>query len=128
MTINKIFMCGRLTKDPESKEIKSGLMACKLTIATEHSYKGKDGLQIKDPCFMECTVWNKQAEICNNSLKKGSLVSLEGRIKQEKWTDKDTGKERVKHVIHADSIVFMDSKKETGQTHEDPVWEDELPF
>lgn len=126
MTINKVLLAGRLARDPEIKEIRSGLTACKLTIVTEYNFK-KDGQDNKELCFTECTLWNKQAERCANSLKKGSMVTMEGRLKLEKWVDKETGKERSKLAVAAENIIFMEPKQlEIEKSAE--TWNDELPF
>ena len=131
MTINKVFLAGRLVRDPEIKELNASLVVCKITLATDYSYASKDGLKQKESCFTECTLWNKQAELCAASLRKGSLVTVEGRLKMDKWTDKETGKERSKHTIAVDAIVFMQPKESMGGgefNKLDPFQESDLPF
>jgi single-strand DNA-binding protein len=144
-SINKVILAGRLTRDPELKEVKPGINVCKFSIATEFVYKSKGGPETKDVCFTEVAVWFKLAELCGASLKKGSLVTVEGRLKQEKWTDK-TGTERSKHIVSADTVVFMEPRLAEPKTVEPAnrdlnklldnreaaeagnAWVDELPF
>ena len=131
MTINKIILSGRLARDPELRELSSNTFVCKIVVATDYTYKNKDGLESKEVCFTECVVWNKQAERCGAALKKGSMVTVEGRLKQENWIDKDSAKERTKHVVAASAVVFMEPR---GPLTQEPVQQietmlvDELPF
>lgn len=128
MNINRIIVSGRLAKDPEVKDINPSLSVCRMSIVTEHKYKGKDGQETKEVCFHECSVWNKQAERCAATLKKGSLVTVEGRLKMEKWVDKATAVERSKHVIAVDTIIFMEPKEEYQPVQKQFEAGDELPF
>lgn len=117
MDINRVFFTGRLTKDPESREVKPGLTLCKIIVATDASYKKEGAEPVKETAFVECTTWNKVAESCSSNLKKGSSVAIEGRLKMEKWIDKDTAKERSRLAIATDTVIFLDPKKmEQGQT------------
>ena len=111
-------MIGRLVVAPELKEVRDGMFACRMRIATEHVQKGKDGQTKKDVCFIDTTAWGTQAQLCAKYLVKGSTVAVEGRLKEEKWTDKTTQVERSKHVIVAENIVFMDAKTTMANTAE----------
>lgn len=134
MSINKIMLAGRLAKDPEFKEIRPGLNACKLTLAVVSVLKGKDGQIQKEVTYVESTVWNKQAELCRDSLKKGNMVTIDGRLKQEKWVDKESGKQRSRLVVAPDQVLFMEPKsaleKEADKISQDSLtgFVDELPF
>jgi single-strand DNA-binding protein len=110
MTINKIFLTGRLAKDPETRTFDNGSIQCKLTVVTDYGFKNKMGEQQKETCFIECIVWGVMAQHCSTTLSKGKLVSLEGRLKQENWVDKITEKERTKHTVIVNSIIFMEPK------------------
>src|SRR5574344_1240708 len=75
-SMNKITVVGRLTKDPELKELENGTKVSNVTVAVDRDYKGKDGKKITD--FLPFSLWNKNAEnICEIS-KQGSLICLEG--------------------------------------------------
>lgn len=118
MTLNKVWLVGRLARDPESKEIKQFLV-CKLTVVVETSLKSRDE-EKKEVCYMDCTVWNKEAELCQKYLKKGSYICIEGRLKQDKWIDKDSGKERTKHVLVAENVTFLEKLKLNEPREESP--------
>lgn len=110
-SINRVILAGRLTRDPELKEIKPGLNVCKFSLATDYTYRGKE-TQEKEVCFTDVNVWFKLADLCAASLKKGTLVTVEGRLKMEKWTDK-AGNERSRHIVVAENVVFMEPRQES---------------
>ena len=106
---NKSIMVGNLTKDVELKYTPGGLAIGKSSIASSYKYKGQDGAQKEEVCFLEFTMMGRQAEIANQYLRKGSKVLLEGRLVLEQWTDKD-GNTRSKHSLRVDEMKMMDSK------------------
>ena len=130
-SINKIFISGRVTHDLVKTEIKAGLTACRLSIATEHKTRNKEGVENKEVCFIDATVWNKMADECMKFFKKGSQITVEGRLKLDKWTDKKTGQERTKHAIAIETIIWPEKeleieKPEVKQDGFD--FDTELPF
>ena len=106
---NKSIMVGNLTKDVELKYTPGGLAIGKSSIASSYKYKGQDGAQKEEVCFLEFIMMGRQAEIANQYLRKGSKVLLEGRLVLEQWTDKD-GNSRSKHSLRVDEMKMMDSK------------------
>jgi len=92
--LNKVFIAGRLTADPELKYLSSGMALCKLRIANTRFFKKKDGSKGEETCFVDATLWDKQAEWVGESLKKGRPVLIEGSLKTDEWDDKDTGQKR----------------------------------
>ena len=119
MSINRVIMVGFLARDPEMKEVRASLWVCKFTIATNHIRRSKDGKEEKEVCFIDCSVWNKEAELCAKWLKKGSPISVSGRLKLEKWQDKN-GQERSRHVIAVDEVMFLEKMKDTNPIIEIP--------
>lgn len=108
-------MVGNLTRDPELKQLQTGQSVCKLNLASNRKYKSKTGAITQEVCFIEVDVWGPVAESCNQHLRKGKPVLVEGRLKQDTWKETD-GQTRSKHVIVADSVVFLGSSPaaETG--------------
>ena len=113
--MNKIIQIGNLTRDPESRVIPSGKTVCSFTIAVNSNW-GKE-----EVLFLDITSWNKTAENCQKYLKKGSKVAVEGRLRMEKWEDKQ-GNQRNKISAVADNVTFLpnaeqathDAKRATG--------------
>lgn len=105
MNFNKVILVGRLTRDVEVKYLGSGMAVTDLGLAVNHTYRRQDGETVEETCFIDCTVWGKQAESCSQYLSKGRGVLVEGRLKLETWeTD---GQKRSKHKVSADRVQFL---------------------
>ena len=109
--LNKVFLMGRLTFDPELRRIPSGTAVTELRLATSRSWSGKDGERREESLFIDVTVWDRQAETCCQYLKKGSPVHVEGYLKMDTWDDKTTGEKRSKVKIQAERVQFLDSRR-----------------
>jgi len=105
--LNKGFMIGRLTKDPELRYLPNGTPKAELRLATSREWKGRDGEQQKDVCYIDIAVWARQAEIVKQYLRKGRQIFVEGRLDFREWENKD-GQRRSKHEIVADRVQFLD--------------------
>lgn len=102
-------MVGNLTRDPEYKQQPSGQAVCRLSIASNRSYKNKQtGMLVQDVCYIDVDVWGQQAENCRQYLQKGRSVLIEGRLKLDVWQAPD-GQTRRRHVIVAESVVWLGS-------------------
>ncbi len=102
-------MVGNLTRDPEYKQQPSGQAVCRLSIASNRSYKNKQtGMLVQDVCYIDVDVWGPQAENCRQYLQKGRSVLIEGRLKLDVWQAPD-GQTRRRHVIVSESVVFLGS-------------------
>lgn len=133
--LNKVIIAGRLTSDPELKYTASGVALCKLRIANTRYYKKKDGSRAEETCFVDATLWDKQAEWVGERLKKGRPVLVEGRLKTDQWEDKATGQKRSKIEISAQRVTPLDwdedSRREAPKDPrpiEEPIPEDDIPF
>ena len=105
--MNKSILLGRLTRDPEVTYTQSGKVVCKFTLAVDR-FGAKDGEQSAD--FIPIVVWGKVAELCGNSLVKGSRALVDGRLQIRSYEAKDgSGKRWVTEVI-AGSVQFLDRK------------------
>lgn len=117
-TLNKVLMIGNLTRDPELRYTQGGAAVCKFGLAVSRQFTGKDGEKKEEVCFVDIDVWQKLAEICAEYLKKGSPVFVEGRLRLDRWEDKDGGK-RSKLSITAENIQFL-SRGQKGGAGEAP--------
>lgn len=112
--LNKVFLIGRLTHDPELRYTPNGAAVADLRMATSRQYTGKDGQVQKDTLYIDVTVWNRQAENCCQFLKKGRQVHVEGYLKMDTWEDKTSGQQRTKIKVEADRVQFLDRKDDAG--------------
>ena len=109
--LNKVMLMARLTRDPETKFLPSGSAVCEMRVAADRRWKS-DGEDKKETLFINVTAWGKTAEFCQQWFKKGGAIFVEGRIGQQTWKDKETGKDREKIFINAERVSFGESKAE----------------
>lgn len=105
MTVNKIFISGNLTNDPELKQTGHGNV-CFFNIASNRQYTTNNGEKREDTCYIGVTVWGKQGESCARYLAKGRGVLIEGRLDYRTWTT-ENGDKRNRHEICAERVQFL---------------------
>ena len=136
MEFNKVFLMGNLTRDPESRAVGQSTV-CKLGLAANRRYTA-NGEKKEEVLFADVETWSKTAELCQQYLRKGAQVLVEGRLKMEKWEKE--GKTYTKLVIVADRVQFGAKPKDGegaapagSEAHQpaqegEPVNNDDLPF
>jgi single-strand DNA-binding protein len=105
---NKVLMIGNLTKDPELRYTPQGTAVVNLRIASNRKFRDRNQELKEETCFVTAVVWDKQAETCNQYLKKGSPVFIEGRLQSRSWED-NTGQKRSVIEIRAERVQFLSS-------------------
>jgi single-strand DNA-binding protein len=106
--VNKVIIVGNLGKDPEVRYTSGGQAVATLRIATSRSWTDKQSGQRKDETeWHDVEVWGKQAEQCGEYLSKGRQVYVEGRLKTDKWQDKQSGQDRYRVKIVAENVRFL---------------------
>lgn len=109
--MNKAILIGRLTKDPELRSTPTGRNVCQFSIAVNRTYTNASGEREAD--FINCVVWDKQAENLAKYQKKGNQIAVEGRIQTRNYDDKDGKKVYVTEIL-ASNISFLDAKGATS--------------
>jgi|SRR5271165_2677174 len=99
MSVNKVILVGRLGKDPEVRFTGGGQAVANFTMATDYSYKDRNGERQKRTEWHRIVAWRKLAEIVQQYLKKGSLIYIEGRIETREWQDKEGQKRYTTEII-----------------------------
>lgn len=115
--LNKIFLMGRLTRDPEMKRTKSGTAVTSFSLAVDRDYKGQSGERETD--FIDCTAWRNTAEFVSSYFTKGRMAVVEGRLQVKDWKDQD-GNSRRSWTVVADNVYFGDSKRVSGSDTDAP--------
>ncbi|MEK7086943.1 MAG: single-stranded DNA-binding protein [Patescibacteria group bacterium] len=87
MNLNKVFILGNLTRDPELRQIAAGQSVCSFGVATNSFFTAKSGEKQKRAEFHNVVAWGRQAEIISQFLKKGSLIFVEGRLQTRSWVN-----------------------------------------
>lgn len=113
--MNKAFLVGRLTKDPELRYLSDNTAVVNFTIAINRTYTNQSGEREAD--FINIVVWRKQAENVKKYLNKGSLVAIDGRIQTRNYENQEGRRVYVTEIV-ADSVQFLDSKSQRGLNQE----------
>lgn len=92
MNLNKVFIVGNLTRDPELRQTPTGQAVCSFGVATNRFFTDSSGQKQKQAEFHNIVAWGRQAEIVNQYLKKGSSVLVEGRLQTRSWQDQQGAK------------------------------------
>src|SRR5437588_2795174 len=113
MSVNKAILVGRLGRDPETRYTSAGQAVCNFTLATDETYKDRNGERQKRTEWHRIVVWGKQAEIAQQYLHKGSLIFVEGRIQTRQWDDRE-GQKRTTMEIVATNFRMLGGRGEGG--------------
>lgn len=124
--VNKVILIGNLGKDPEVRYLDNGVAVANMSIATTENYKNKEGDRVSQTEWHDVVLWRGLAEIAEKYLKKGSSVYIEGKIRTNKWVDKDENT-RYKTEILADKLNML-GRSVTSEDNNTPSTEDDLPF
>lgn len=114
MNLNKIMLAGNLTRDPELKYTPKGTPVLDFSIAVNRRWKDENNNVKEDTYFGELRAWNKQAEVIAKHFHKGKPIFIEGRLAQEKWNDKETGKPRTKTLTIVEHWDFCGESRGTA--------------
>lgn len=106
MYLNKVFVYGNLTRDPEQKSLPNGTAVTNFSLATNRIYKDAAGAKQEQVEYHNIVVFGRQAETSAQYLKKGQGVMIEGRIQTRSWDDKVSGEKKYRTEIIADSVQF----------------------
>jgi single-strand DNA-binding protein len=105
--LNRVFLIGRLTKDPEVRQTSNGTPVANFTIAMNRKYKSGTGEFKEDTTYVGIVAWQKLAELCEKFLAKGRAVLVEGKMQNRSWETED-GQKRSTLEVRADRIEFLD--------------------
>jgi single-strand DNA-binding protein len=111
MSVNKVILVGRLGRDPETRYTGGGQAVANFSVATDETYRDRNGERQKRTEWHRIAVWGKLAEIAQQYLKKGSLVYVEGRIRSREWNDKE-GQKRTSFEIVASNFRMLGGRGE----------------
>src|SRR5690348_12294171 len=113
-SVNKVILIGNLGKDPEVKYTPQGTAVAKITLATNERYKDKGGEWQDRTEWHNVVLWQRQAEIAGEYLKKGSKVYVEGRLQTRSWDDKQTNQKKYMTEVVASDLILLGGRGEGG--------------
>ena len=137
--VNRVFLIGRLGRDPEIRHTTSGAAVANFSIATDERWTDAEGNRQTRTEWHNIVAWRKLAEICGQYLRKGRLVFIEGRIQTREWDDRDGNKRRTTEIIASNMQMLggrgqdegspaapSQQKEETSM--EIGITDDDIPF
>ncbi|MCX5641847.1 MAG: single-stranded DNA-binding protein [Candidatus Omnitrophica bacterium] len=139
MNINRVMLAGNLTRDPEMRFTPSGTAVANLGLAVNREYTTKEGERKKEVSFIRIVTWGKQAQSCQEHLKKGSSILVEGRLQSRSWETAEKEKrntlevtaERVHFLTRSDRPGFTDqasSAQTSRRTEEQTIGEENFEY
>lgn len=126
MNLNKVFLIGRLTRDPEKKTLPSGQVVCSFGLATDRFWTDKNGKKQQETEFHNIVLYGKLAEIASQYLKKGKLVFIEGRLRTRTWED-ETKQKRQKTEIIVERLQLGPRMQKEALPELEPEPKEEIP-
>lgn len=112
--LNKVFLIGNLTRDPELRVTPKGTAICQFGIAVNRQFKDESGATRDETTFVDIEAWGKQGELVSKYLSKGSPAMVEGRLKLDQWEDKTSGQKRSKLKVVLDNVQFLSTRGGAG--------------
>ena len=121
-SMNRVFLMGNLTRDPELRKTPTGISVSDLGLAVSEKYRNKAGEMVESVCFADIVVWGRQAETCGQYLAKGAPVVVEGRLQLDQWQN-DKGEKRSRLRVRADRVQFLNRARQgkDGEAAGSPV-------
>jgi single-strand DNA-binding protein len=123
-TLNRVELIGHLGSDPDSRFTPNGVPVTNFRVATNYRYRTAEGEERTETEWTPVVVWRGLAEACNNHLRKGSRVYVDGRLKTRSWED-ESGQTRYRTEVQADNVIFLDGRGQASAEAEMP--EEDLP-
>jgi len=111
-SLNKVYLLGNLTRDPDLRGLPNGQSVCELRLAVSRRFVTSNGQDSEETCFVDVVVWGKSAKNCKQYLAKGSPVLVEGRLQFDQWEDRNGGGTRSRLRVVAEQVQFMGSRRQ----------------
>jgi single-strand DNA-binding protein len=105
-SLNKVFLMGNLTRDPEVRHTPKGTAVGDLAMAINLTYRAQDGTEKEEVCYVDVVVWGRQAETCRDYLSKGAPIFVEGRLQLDQWEGPE-GEKKSRLRVRADRVQFL---------------------
>ena len=105
-SLNKVFLMGTLTRDPEVRHTPKGTAVGDLAMAINLTYRAQDGTEKEEVCYVDVVVWGRQAETCRDYLSKGAPIFVEGRLQLDQWEGPE-GEKKSRLRVRADRVQFL---------------------
>lgn len=126
MAFNKVILMGNLTRDPETRTTPSGQSVTNFSIAVNRNWTDKDGQKQEETSFIECDAWAARGETIAKYFSRGRQILVSGRLRQDSWEDKDTGKKRSTLRVVVEEFSFVNDGSRGGAAAPSPSKDNEV--
>jgi single-strand DNA-binding protein len=127
--LNKLMIIGHLGRDPEMRYTPSGRPVTTFSVATSRSWHSADGERHEETEWFNVVAWGSLAEICNQHLRKGQQVYVEGRLQTRRWEDSEGNKHYTTELVAKEMIMLGDKRETyTAEDQDDESEGEALPF
>lgn len=113
--INKVILVGRVGKDPDVRHLDNNVSVARVTLATNETYKNKNGEKVTNTEWHNIVAWRSQADLIEKYVKKGSMLYVEGKIRTRSWDDKE-GIKRYTTEIDIDTIQLLSARQDESNS------------
>lgn len=113
-SFSQTILIGHLTRDPELRYLPNQTPVVSFGVAVNHKFTTAGGEKKEDVMFMDCSCFGKKGETINEWFKKGKPILVRGRLRLERWQDKQSGAERSKHTLQVEDFAFVGGDREEG--------------
>ncbi|MBO0939001.1 single-stranded DNA-binding protein [Fibrella sp. HMF5335] len=117
-SLNKVTLIGNLGADPEVRYLDGGGVVAQFNVATTEKYTNRNGERVEQTEWFRVELWNEQAKVAEQYLRKGNPVYIEGRLRTETWTDKE-GKERFSLRVRASTMQLLGSRNDEANANQE---------
>ena len=124
-SLNRVFLIGNLTRDPELRYVPSGTAVANFDIAVNRTYSAQSGEKKEETSFIKVVVWARRAEVCAEYLGKGSPVFVEGRLRSRSWETQE-GQKRSTIEVVASNVQFLRGAQRKGPQAPSPAGAEEM--
>jgi len=114
-SVNKVILIGNLTREPEIRQTQAGGLAASFSLAINRRSTSASGEIREETTFVDCTVFNRLAEVVRDYVHKGDPLFVEGRLHQDTWDDKQTGQKRSRLVVYVDNLQLLTRRSDAQQ-------------
>ncbi|HRU06051.1 MAG TPA: single-stranded DNA-binding protein [Candidatus Brocadiia bacterium] len=112
-SLNRVFLMGNMTRDPELRYTPSGTAVCEFGLAVTRQWTTPDGQKRDETCFVDCSMWGRRGEVIAEYFRKGKPIFVEGRLQLDTWEGKD-GQRHSKLKVVAENFEFLGGRNEEG--------------
>ena len=114
-SVNKVILIGNLTREPEIRQTQAGGLAASFSLAINRRSTSASGEIREETTFVDCTVFNRLADVVRDYVHKGDPLFVEGRLHQDTWDDKQTGQKRSRLVVYVDNLQLLTRRNDAQQ-------------